>query len=374
MELARRRTCCMCTSNISSLLTISRIPVFASTVDSPLNMDLFADQEWGECTSCKTIQLESLVPLDILYGGNHNSEIVGQLWEKHHKKFADFIARHKCQQIIEVGGSHGYLAKLILEENINVDYSVIEPNPGELYPGKVKIIRGFVEDHLDELKGKSAIMSHVLEHIYEPNLFLASIAERVHLGDMVFFSTPQIENWLSIGSANSLNFEHTYLLDMGQVTEILDSFGFTLIDSDSFDNHSFFHAYKRVSESAIHESLYDPTSKSILFFDYVKNAEDFSKQINSRLPQSQGPVFLFGASLFSQFLLAWGLNYEHIFGIIDNAKNKFGQRLYGTDLLVMNIDDLRSISNPTVILKMGPYQDEIRRQIHEINPSAQIWE
>jgi hypothetical protein len=53
-----------------------------------------------------------LVPLDLLYSQNHNSEVVGKTWKEHHKQFADFIDRYGPRDILEVGASHGYLAEL----------------------------------------------------------------------------------------------------------------------------------------------------------------------------------------------------------------------------------------------------------------------
>ena len=47
-------------------------------------------------------------------------------------------------------------------------------------------------------------------------------------------------------------------------------------------------------------------------------------------------MFLYGAHIFSQYLLAFGLNQNKIEGILDNSQLKIGKRLYGTNLKVFD--------------------------------------
>ena len=58
--------------------------------------------------------------------------------------------------------------------------------------------------------------------------------------------------------------------------------------------------------------------------------------------------------------------------ILDNDSNKHGKRLYGTDLVVKSPEIIKDINKPTIILRAGVYNDEIREQILFINPSALI--
>ena len=84
-------------------------------------------------------------------------------------------------------------------------------------------------------------------------------------------------------------------------------------------------------------------------------------------------VFLFGAHVFSQYLLSFGLDQSKICGILDNSPLKIGKRLYGTNLSVFDpkiiIDD-----DVGVILKVGSYRNEIIAQLKTINPNVTIFE
>ena len=82
-------------------------------------------------------------------------------------------------------------------------------------------------------------------------------------------------------------------------------------------------------------------------------------------------IFLFGAHIFSQYLLEFGLDSKKIINILDNDKNKHNRRLYGTKVIVKSPQILKDIKKPIVILKAGTYNQEIKNDIlQNINSST----
>ena len=78
-------------------------------------------------------------------------------------------------------------------------------------------------------------------------------------------------------------------------------------------------------------------------------------------------------SCLSQFLIFNGLMTSKINCILDNSPLKIGKRLYGTSLRVKNPRSIACDKNPVVILKAGPYNDEIKADILEnINPNTRF--
>lgn len=101
----------------------------------------------------------------------------------------------------------------------------------------------------------------------------------------------------------------------------------------------------------------------------------YNKQIeklNIKLKQTNKKIYLFGAHLFSQYLLYHGLYAENIKAILDNNQNKHNKRLYGTKLLVYSPNILANISNALVILNAGAYNKEIEEQLCKINTNIEI--
>jgi len=71
-------------------------------------------------------------------------------------------------------------------------------------------------------------------------------------------------------------------------------------------------------------------------------------------------------------LLFNGLKREKIIGILDNDQHKINNYLYGTRLKIFNPNFLKNINSPTVILRVGAYEDEIKKQIISINSTVKI--
>ena len=74
-------------------------------------------------------------------------------------------------------------------------------------------------------------------------------------------------------------------------------------------------------------------------------------------------MYLYGAHIFAQYLIEFGLDTNRIVNLLDNDPNKQGKRLYGTSLKVKSPKALRAVKNPIVILKAGVYNQEIKDDI-----------
>ena len=139
-----------------------------------------------------------------------------------------------------------------------------------------------------------------------------------------------------------------------------------MIESNYFrDDHSVFFCAKKVKDSieeiAIPGEFYIKNKK--LFEDYIS----YHKGLIEELNKIEGNVYLFGAHIFSQYLLQFGLDGSKIVNILDNDPNKQEKRLYGTNLIVKSPEVLKNVEEGTVILKAGMYNSEIKEQISKIN-------
>ena len=141
------------------------------------------------------------------------------------------------------------------------------------------------------------------------------------------------------------------------------------------EDHSIFYATKKIYAC----------KKKIFNNNYKKNKEiykkyiDFHKElvtnINKKINETQTEIYLFGAHVFSQFLLNFGLKENKIKCILDNDEKKQDKRLYGTNLKVYSPKILKSVRNATVILRSGVYNNEIKNDIiNNINKNVVFWE
>lgn len=363
-------------NNLEHLYTLKDLPVFMGCTNTAVQDDLVVDMIWDICRDTGIIQLRNLIPPDVLYLNQHNDGI-GSVWREHYTDFARFIKKHNTgENILEIGGAHDLIASNYTDIDPNAEWTIVEPNPQNINNKKVKVIQGWFDDNfkLDQ-NVDTVVHSHVFEHVYDPKKFIEHIGNFLKIGDKHIFSFPNMLEQLSRKYTNCLNFEHTVFLTEYFADYLLHESGFEIIEKSYFKDHSIFYAVQKISGIVtINElrSAYDDHRK--LFMDFVEHHLKMVEGLNKKITGTTQPVYLFGAHIFSQYLIAFGLKTEKVAGILDNSSAKQGKRLYGTNMTVSSPKILSGKGRVNVILKAGIYNDEIKKDILEnINSDVVFW-
>ena len=354
---------------------LKNFPIYMGCVNHSQDDDIYADMLWHISPNNGLLQLKELIPLEILYPENH-SGAVGSIWMEHHKAFAEFIKHYHPKSVLEIGGAHGLLSKLYMDNSKEVDWTIIEPNPIPSEDIKAKFIKGFFDDKfVMEEKVDAVVHSHVFEHVYNPNTFIEHISNFLDDGQHLLFTLPNMREMLTRKYTNCINFEHTIFLTEPYIEFLLSKHGFKILEREYYlDDHSIFYACVRdtnISPISIQPEQYEQNKK--IYLDFVDYHYDLIKDINNKISELDinQKVFLFGAHVFAQYLIAFGLNTSNIECLLDNDLNKQGKRLYGTNLQVASPKILVDTLNPVVILKAGAYNNEIKKDILDnINKST----
>jgi hypothetical protein len=378
MKLIKRDHCVVTgSSDLEYLHRTESFPVFMGCVNSARENDVVADMCWSISRSSGLIQLSNLIPLEDLYPESHGSGGIGVLWDKHHKAFAHFVNSVSPSAVLEVGGAHGILAREYQRFG-KISWTILEPNPSPVDGCEARFIKGFFDDKFkfDE-PVDTVVYSHVFEHIYEPDQFMRHLSGFMGEGTHLVFSLPNMQVMLERKYTNCINFEHTDFLTEPYIEFLLAKHGFKLQAKEYFmDDHSIFYAAIRdasIKPLALPHGLYEKNKK--LYTDYVIYHEALIKDLNLRMRETSQPVYLFGAHVFAQYLIAFGLDTSRIVSLLDNDPNKQGKRLYGTSLMVQSPGVLREVKNPIVILKAGVYNEEVKADIlGNINNSVVFFE
>ncbi len=371
--IERRKDIIFGDNDLEDLYSLKGFPIFMGCTDQSYEDDLFADQTWQISKSNGVIQLKELIPLNILYKNSHDSGLVGAKWLKHHEEFGDFVLKNSPKNILEIGGAHGILSKKCMDKE-KLNWTIIEPNPSPVKNCKANFIKGFFDDEFELKESIDTIVhSHVLEHIYNPVEFMKNTSNFLQTGQKLIFSIPNMEVMLRNKYSNCINFEHTYFLTEDIADYLLTSNGFSIKNKQYFENdHSIFYSCvktKNTKESEIPLGSYN-INKNI-FIQFIDYHKKIVNELNQEINQYQQNVFLFGAHIFSQYLLEFGLDSKKIINILDNDKNKHNRRLYGTKVIVKSPQILKDIKKPIVILKAGTYNQEIKNDIlQNINSST----
>jgi hypothetical protein len=343
--------------------------------DEPREKDVLADMPWYISKRSGMIQLNPLLPLDVVYKTEHGSGVVGKAWDEHHQAFAELISSYDVNNVLEIGGLHGILANKINKIAPSTNWTIIEPNPIDPENIKAKVIRGFFDDgFIPRDKYDCIVHSHVLEHTYDPRRFMEHTSELIE-GGILIFSVPNMDEMIKRKYTNCINFEHTVFLGETHIEYLLSSHGFSLINKEYYrDDHSIFYAAIKnhsVEPTRIPTNAYDEYKD--LFNRYIDSHLHDVNKINEAINSTDIPVYLFGAHVFSQYLISFGLDPAKIVGLLDNDESKRGKRLYGTSLHSDIPEILKGTSEAIVILRAGVYNDEVRNNFAEnINPNVKF--
>jgi Methyltransferase domain len=364
-------------NDLELLHRFERFPVFMGCVDDEPEDDLFAQMSWHISRSSGLIQLNPVLPLDIIYRASHGAGSTGKLWDRHHWAFAQFIHTWGPRSILEIGGAHGILAKRYCSLQ-DARWTIVEPNPMLVEGVPARIIKGFFDDRFTYNEPFDALVhSHVLEHVYEPERFMRLLSRFMGQGRYLIFSVPNMEVMLARKYTNCINFEHTVFLTEAYIEHLLSQYGFRLIRKEYFqDDHSIFYAALSTgscSQSELPAGLFAKNREN--FQSFIRYYQVLIDRLNQMLLSTKEAVYLFGAHVFSQYLIAFGLDTRKIHCLLDNDPKKQGKRLYGTPLKVAAPKVLAGVSDPLVILKAGVYNEEIRQDIlSHINPRTRFLE
>jgi len=376
MDLVRNHSIIVFEGEVEELSSIKKFPVFIGSTDEPIENDVFSDLTFDICKTTGMIQLRNLVDPKLVYSKFH-SEAIGKTWELHHESFSRLIRNYsKDKNVLEIGGSDSGLALKTLE-NIK-SWAIIEPNLKFKYlDPKLSYIEDFfsVGTILNNYGHKFNLIvhSHVLEHTLEPLSFLHEINICLKKGDHHIFSVPNLYKYLENKFVNTINFEHTLFLTEEFIDFFLKSEGFKIIEKQNYLEHSIFY----VTEKTNGIPFLNPPEKykeyKKLYLDCYNYYVNFVEEFNMILEKTQKTVYLFGAHVFSQYLISLGLNTSKIECILDNSQLKRGKRLYGTNLTIKLPTDVK-LDGSLIILKVGQYKDEIKNQLNNLSQKIEYYE
>lgn len=379
MKLINRNTDVITNSaNLEDLHAVTDVPILMSCTAEKESTDIKKDLIWQISKDSGIIQLKNLIPLNVLYSVPH-SGTTGGMWLQHHQEFSKFLSKFNPTSVLEIGGAHGILATDYLKNNM-IPWTIIEPNPCPIDKCLAKFIKRFFDDKfsVNEINEKidTIVHSHVFEHVYDPTEFMQNISNIMHNGNKLIFTLPNLQIMLENKYTNCINFEHTIFLSEPYIEYLLSKFGFRVIEKTYFSNHSIFYSTVRddtVAPFELDPNLYEQNKQ--IYLDYVKYYEDLIIELNNKSKYTTLPIYLFGAHVFSQYLLTLGLDSTKINSILDNDPKKHGKRLYGTGLKIQSPSVLSSVEPMIVILKAGFYNEEIKQDIlKNINPNIIFWE
>ena len=365
MRYVERPACVICASTIFPFFSLPNFPQQLCCVDTP--SESRETLTYAKCSDCNTIQLQDLIPLNILYASSHNTVSVGITWSNYFKVFVEKIASlvaTKC--VLEIGDPS---ARLALALDTFTEWTIVEPNQNKTVrlPPNVHFIETFFDTAFTlDAPVDVIVHSHVFEHAYDPLCFLRKCHELLKDSGEMFFGIPDMDYIYKANLSCCLGvfFEHTVFMNTANVVHMLNSTGFRVLEITNYVNHStLYHVRKG---PVVHHRVVLPN----LIPDFMESILETHRFVES-LRSVEGDLYIFGASYNTQFLLSFDSVCSRVRGILDNCTAKQGKYFYGHNLLIYDPEHVRHEA-VVVIVRNGYYSTEIIEQLKLINPTITI--
>jgi hypothetical protein len=326
------------------------------------------DLHFVGCLNCGCVQLKELADPKKLYEDAYNVTYNYTMMRNHHEKFADFILKNLIDknQLFEIGGSNGALARII-KSKVEIKYTILDLCDRNPNIEDVEFIQGNCED-MECPENTTLVMSHVLEHLYEPNKFIENISKKNI--KQILISNPDMIGLLNENDLSFINFEHTYFCDTVFLDYLFNKYGFYREDIYNYENNSVFYNFVKKeiatdTENVIKDNLYLLESVK----NYFLNRESIIK--NTVLGKE---TYICPAGHYGQLIYYFltNENKQKILGFLDGDSFKIGKPVYGTHLNTFKKDKISEYDDIEVIVCSSRYRDEIKSDLLTINENVRI--
>jgi hypothetical protein len=373
------------TSELETFETIKNFPIYCGATDKYDDSDIFMDMTFGISKSTGMIQIMNYPTDECIYVDGPHNNAIGKTWDE----LFDLVSlemknyTNKFSNIYEIGAGSGKILKKYLHlEKIDYNkYICYEPNPLESLETTIssnencELNRKYYDNEKFE-EPFLVLHSHLLEHLVDPILFIKNITrsfnenqENTHI-----FAVPNIKIHFEKKYSNAIFWEHKYLLSEDYIDSILTLNNQKIIEKKYHLEHSIVYITKYEKNSNVQNcilpNLYD--KHLLLLIDYFKYYRNYIVELNKIIDESNLPIYIFGAHVWTQNIICFGLKTKKIINILDNDKTKQNKRLYGTKLTVVSPEKIKD-TKCIVILNVSFYYEEIKTALFKVSSSVQIY-
>jgi 2-polyprenyl-3-methyl-5-hydroxy-6-metoxy-1,4-benzoquinol methylase len=364
-----RNNCVICGGCLRHIYELNNVPITISCFTE--NNPQYETLSYSQCITCNTIQLDKLIPLNILYSKSHNTISVGKIWNGYFQLFGNTIQPYiSNKNILEIGCPSGKIVSQVAQYN---KWYIVEPNINKeiVFPENSICIETFFDDSFSLNDTIDIIIhSHLFEHIYEPNRFLKKCYEILNENGEMIFGVPNMQYMVDTTIFMGIMFEHTIFLNKEIIVYLLNTNEFEIVEIIDYLQHSTIY-HTRKTQILPNKSPFQLTNYYSHFMNSIHEYNSFIQKCNYIIQNTNKNVYLFGASYNTQLLIPFGLDISSIKGIFDNCKEKQGKYLYGSNLIIYEPDRIQK-EDCIIIVKNGYYTQEICEQIKEISSTNNI--
>lgn len=212
------------------------------------------------------------------------------------------------------------------------------------------------------------IVSHVLEHIYNPKEFLSNIRKHINKNGNIYIEVPNADGYLetkqSYGILQEINIEHINFFTPSSLSSFMESNGFSveIISTGHFNLNN-------ICDYPVIRGLFK-LSESNKFEKYITFGKKSLEDLESNLPNIDRSVFIYGCGQFLYKIINILKNKYDILAIIDDNANFKDKTLLG--IPIYNSEYLKGKSDIHIIITSRIQKEIISKRINELQITSTV--
>lgn len=301
------------------------------------------------CKTCsfhftKSKSIES--DYDKYYSTHNNYSGSDFLYKDKDHQTADFLLKNldsSVKSILDYGSGSGGLSKLLTS-----NYTVSEYDFGYESPNK---------------EYNCLVLSHVLEHIYNPLQFIQKINSYICEGGFMFIEIPDASRYNTIenyGILQEINIEHINFFSPYALSKIMILSGYTpvVITKGSFVMLS--------KNYPVIRAIFQKKSSNSSVEKYIEKGVSQMENMKRKLPDLTGRVFIYGCGQFLYKIISYLQEKYTIEAIIDDNPNFKDKTLNSLNILPFtSVKDTLTSSDTVIITLQQTYSEIIQKRLKE---------
>jgi len=312
------------------------------------------------CNYCGCVQTKYLIDQEKLYKDAYNITYNFPTMKRHHNNFAEFVIKNIINnKIIEIGGSNGALANILLDKK-SIHYTIMDLCERAPDIKDVQFINANCETS-NFPENTTVILSHVFEHLYNPLLFVNNL--KINNVNQIIIANPDFIGLLERNDTHFINFEHTYFCHTPYLDYIMNSHGYYRNDISNHEKWAVFYSYvKGNNEIKVCENI----RENIYLLTELKNYFiERENKIKNIVINNDYKTFICTAGHYGQlvYTLTNKKIKDNVIGFLDGDTFKIGKRVYGTEYFTFDKSEISKFENINVILCAERYRDEITDEL-----------
>jgi hypothetical protein len=229
-------------------------------------------------------------------------------------------------------------------------------------PDEIKFIEGNCETY-DFSGFTTLIMSHVFEHLYNPNKFLEMLKKSKV--EQIFISHPDFDFAMHNKYLNTINFQHTFFCGFDHLMYMFSLYNYKCESFYQYNGN-----YRALMCKFVYNDIIVPKSlpynnKELFIDTYINKVKTLQ---DLKIPKN---TIICPSGMFGQYVYYFIKNKDNIIGFIDNNTERQNKKLYGTGKMVYSPKEI-DYTNKTVLLCNSYYNNEIIAGLKEICPFVNI--